>query len=121
LGLPPKAISFENSIMQKEYRGQRTPQGTLVMVDGRPLNPRLDLYNHSPDGFEWGYSGSGPAQLALAILADHFGHDQLALANYQAFKFAVRAGIEADQWTLTSADVSGALQKIFDRDLAGPA
>ena len=26
---------------------------------------------HSPDGFEMGYSGSGPADLALAILADH--------------------------------------------------
>ncbi len=38
----------------------------------RPLGPRLDLANHSPDGFSWGYGGSGPAQLALAILADHF-------------------------------------------------
>jgi uncharacterized protein (DUF2249 family) len=36
-----------------------------------PLPPRNDLYNHSPNGFEWGYGGSGPAQLALAILADH--------------------------------------------------
>lgn len=25
------------------------------------------VHNHSPDGFSWGYSGSGPAQLALAI------------------------------------------------------
>jgi len=28
------------------------------------------LWNHSPDGFEWGYGGSGPAQLALAIYQD---------------------------------------------------
>lgn len=42
-------------------------------VGHRPELPlRLDLYDHSPTGFEWGYSGSGPAQLALAILADHF-------------------------------------------------
>jgi hypothetical protein len=27
---------------------------------------------HSPDGIEWGYPGSGPADLALSILADHF-------------------------------------------------
>jgi len=34
---------------------------------GRPSPaPRSDLRNHSPNGFEWGYSGSGPAQLALA-------------------------------------------------------
>ena len=43
-------------------------------VDGRTyeLNPRLDLANHSPSGFEWGYGGSGPSQTALAILADWF-------------------------------------------------
>lgn len=40
---------------------------------GYPLPLRLDLFNHSPDGFEWGYGGSGPAQLALAILADFLG------------------------------------------------
>lgn len=27
---------------------------------------------HSPTGFETGYGGSGPADLALSILADHF-------------------------------------------------
>ena len=36
----------------------------------RLLDPRYDLQNHSPDGFAWGYEGSGPAQAALAILAD---------------------------------------------------
>ena len=48
------------------------------------------LYNHSPDGFEWGYHGSGPAQLALAILADYLSHrgipTSLALQPYQEFK-----------------------------------
>lgn len=28
---------------------------------------------HSPTGFEMGYGGSGPADLALSILADYFG------------------------------------------------
>ena len=31
----------------------------------------LELVNHSPSGFEWGYGGSGPAQLALAFLLDY--------------------------------------------------
>lgn len=41
-----------------------------VFVDGRPLavEPSLRIRNHSPTGFAWGYNGSGPAQLALAIL-----------------------------------------------------
>jgi hypothetical protein len=44
-------------------------------VNGDPLPPRLDLFNHSPAGFDWGYGGSGPAQLALAMLADALVHD----------------------------------------------
>ena len=50
----------------KRYAGRRQGYVVNVTVDGRRLNPRLDLWNHSPTGFEWGYSGSGPAQLALA-------------------------------------------------------
>jgi len=52
------------------------------------LDPRHDLRNHSPDGFAWGYGGSGPAQLALAILADALD-DREATRLYQRFKFDV--------------------------------
>ncbi len=46
------------------------------------------VINHSPDGFEFGYHGSGPAQLALAILLD-FTKDPVRSANlHQAFKDA---------------------------------
>jgi len=106
--------------MRKRYRGQRTDEGVMVTVNGLPLNPRRDLHNHSPDGFNWGYGGSGPAQLALAILADHLDNDGLALTNYQAFKSAVIAGLDGDEWTLSSENVSDILQEIFNRDLAGP-
>lgn len=54
------------------------------------LDPRTDLANHSPTGFSWGYGGSGPAQLALAILADSMG-DEAALEHYQGFKSEVVA------------------------------
>ena len=50
----------------KTYQGKRTGYAVDVTVDGRALDPRFDLWNHSPTGFEWGYGGSGPAQLALA-------------------------------------------------------
>lgn len=62
-----------------------------VFLDGKPLDPRPSqkVYNHSPDGFNWGYGGSGPAQLALAVM--------LALThkagNYQEFKSRVIAAI----------------------------
>mgnify|MGYP007071681871 CR=1 FL=1 len=39
------------------------------MEDGTPVAnvPWVATY-HSPDGFEWGYRGSGPADLALNVL-----------------------------------------------------
>jgi len=71
--------------------------GTVhVSCDGVPLNPRYDLANHSPDGFEYGYNGSGPSQLALAILANEFD-DEIALRHYQAFKFNYIALLERDK------------------------
>jgi hypothetical protein len=69
----------------------------------RPLDPRFDLRNHSPDGFQWGYGGSGPAQLALALLADATD-DETAQRYYQEFKFAVVARL-ADEWTVDAASI----------------
>ncbi len=87
------------------YEGVRTPAGTVVVrVDDadrvRPLPTRLDLRSHSPTGLEWGYSGSGPAQLALAILADAVGAEA-AQGCYQRFKFQMVAGLDQDRWELT--------------------
>jgi hypothetical protein len=44
---------------RKIYTGRRGPQGCVVwVIDGngerKSLNPRRDLRNHSPTGFEWG-------------------------------------------------------------------
>ncbi len=89
----------------KFYQGcppQNPPGAGVVMVDGTCLNPRYDLFDHSPDGFMWGYPGSGPTQLALAILAEEFD-DPFALANYQRFKRDVVAQLDQDKaWDMTS-------------------
>jgi len=117
----------------KIYHGHRDDSGTLVTVhdDGERdyvLPVRLDLYNHSPDGFEWGYQGSGPAQLALAILADAlkapsgkrppsiFDYDteeqerkdprMLAVRLHQQFKRRFIAGLDHDgPWTIVEQAV----------------
>jgi len=44
------------------------------------------VWNHSPDGFMWGYGGSGPAQLALAILLE-FTDEENAVRLHQGFKW----------------------------------
>jgi len=59
----------------KRYRGGRSLDGAVVAVDEKPLDPRYDLKQLSATGFEWTYEGAGPAQLALALLADHLGDD----------------------------------------------
>ncbi len=66
----------------------------------RPLDARFDLVNHSPTGFAWSYGGSGPAQLALAILADATGDDAFALGHYQDFKREIIAAMPAGDFTL---------------------
>ena len=98
----------------KRYEGRREGHAVDVSVNGRPLNPRLDLWNHSPTGFEWGYGGSGPAQLALALLADHLGNDERAMSFYQSFKFAVVAKLPKREWTLTTEQIEAALPSLAD-------
>jgi hypothetical protein len=46
---------------------------------------RNDIVRHSSK-LNWGYYGSGPAQLAFALLMDALGHASSAGQLYQAFK-----------------------------------
>jgi hypothetical protein len=93
----------------KQYQGTREGYAAVVTVNGQPLNPRLDLWNHSPTGFEWAYSGSGPAQLALALLADHLGDDDEAVNLHQDFKRIVIAHLPYRGWTLSGEQIQRAL------------
>lgn len=104
----------------KTYSGHRTEGGCAVTVtDGtgcRGLDPRFDLRKHSPTGFEWGYGGSGPAQLALALAADVLGNDEAALDVYQRLKFRVVGRLPADGWTLTEAELADTLRTLARPD-----
>ena len=111
--------------MQRIYYGRRSGDGSafvLVEQDGRKCRldpePSLALRRHSPTGFEWGYGGSGPAQLALALLLDHFGSADVAQQRYQDFKFAVVGRMPKDEWQLTDAEITMWLQNHQDNDEA---
>jgi len=69
----------------------------LVKLDDQALclQDSLKILSHSPDGFAWGYGGSGPSQLALAVLLKLFGKDT-ALKNYQNFKWDIIANLDID-------------------------
>lgn len=96
----------------RTYEGLRRGHHVDVSVNGRLLNARLDLWNHSPSGFEWGYGGSGPAQLALALLADHLGDDEKAVRLHQEFKRKVIASLPHDHWILTSHEIDLAIKSL---------
>lgn len=81
------------------------------------LNPCLDIRNHSPTGFSWGYSGSGPAQLALAIMVNEYGMDlDRHPVHYMLLKQHVIAGLPQNKtWRLTSKDIREAIEKIREQ------
>ena len=85
--------------MSTMYTGARTKLGVVVEVKIYDHKNRARTRNlrhipcHSPDGFEMGYEGSGPADLALAILVDYFG-EQPPQDGYQNPRFS--------QWTVKS-------------------
>lgn len=99
------------------FIGDRVPdQGGPALVyvvrgsDRKPLDPRNYIRDHSPDGFQWGYGGSGPAQLALAICCEVAGVPR-GRRVYQDFKARIVASLP-DHWELTRADVEREIVQI---------
>ena len=90
------------------YKGYRHSAGgpQLVVKNDDILSPAPSqrLWNHSPSGFQWGYGGSGPAQLALALLYDVTGDPELSVRLHQAFKRQFVA-LWGDTWEITDLDI----------------
>lgn len=93
IGIRDPDDALENEVYIETSRGER-----------KELPLCLNLRNHSPTGFEWGYMGSGPAQLSLAILDDLFG-SAFALKHYMRFKFEVVGKLRREGWTLTEETI----------------
>lgn len=100
------------------------PSAIVVQYDGQPLGPEASqvLMNHSPDGFEWGYCGSGSAQLALALALHHFKEvkrmpvplaESLALAFYQDLKERTTVIWDEDAWFLESRELEAILKLLW--------
>jgi hypothetical protein len=142
------------------YVGERTPERALLVFvratpDAGEVSPpsgqhrralpmRLGLMNHSPTGYECGYEGSGPAQLALAICAEHFKRhpiraesaallledfepretigDRMAVMVHQSFKRAIVAALpRVGGWTVTDEQVAQALDTLIAAQVAAHA
>ena len=95
----------------KIYEGARTIDGIRVLVDGKPLNERTDIWLFSTSGFEWAYAGDAPRQLALALLANYLKDDDLALHLSESFMNAVVTNLDND-WKLTGDEVAAVLESL---------
>lgn len=118
----------------KHYVGQRPPDDevgdcrVVVIEDGheRPLTPithhTQPFGTRNPQGaFEWGYGGSGPADLALSILCDVLGEkptDQDILWGeceawtlHQGFKWKFLAPADRAGFELAEADILAWVQE----------
>src|SRR6266851_5496944 len=103
------------------YQGRRYDQYKVeVTVDGTLLDRRLDLRSYAFEFDTGSFSWTGTAQLALALLADHFHRsegatkrtaDELALRLYREFRKKVIEVLEGDQFTLTSDQVAPQSQR----------
>jgi len=61
--------------------------------------PHLLLW-HSPDGFEWGYGGSGPAEFALNILYRFTCDREFSEQRHQEFKWEFVAKLPREGGTI---------------------
>jgi uncharacterized protein DUF6166 len=93
----------------KTYEGKRTIDGLVVTVDGKPLPEHHEVRQFTKRGFEWTYEGTSPQQLALAILFDHLGDKDRAIALSETYMKDVIANLDND-WTLTGDAIDGYLR-----------
>jgi hypothetical protein len=107
----------------KTYAGIRSEEGCTVSIEDElsalTLPPKLDLRSHSPTGFEWGYGGSGPAQLALALLADALGDDEAAVRLHQEFNWEVVAKLPGRSWELTEEVIRARASTLNEEERGG--
>jgi hypothetical protein len=96
----------------RTYCGIRYVDGTTaVTVDGQPLALRRDFRGQSATAFDWGYAGSGgPAQLALAILADHWADDEKVRRYYEPFVRCVISNLPSQAWCLTGEEIDSSFR-----------
>lgn len=98
-------------------KGKRINEGCIVVIKNNniavPLDAHNDLANHSSDGFEWGYSGSGPTQLAFAILFEYaktkFTEEveayKYARTHYISFRDDFIASIKSSELEISFAEI----------------
>ena len=97
------------------FKGQRLEHGVIVYHEKQVLSPEASqkLVNHSPTGFNWGYGGSGPAQLSLAILLSYTKDKDYSLRNYQKFLGDFISKIKSKEWEISNKQLADWIKKEY--------
>lgn len=101
--MPNNLHDLPTSVHLKGTRSGTAHDGReKVWLNGKPLSldESLKHCTKSPTGFNWGYNGSGPAQLAHEVCRQLYGLE-IAGKVYQGFKARHIATIDADVFDLT--------------------
>lgn len=88
------------------YRGERTPDGCRVTVDGAPLRPRFEL-SGAVGEFDWGFIGNG--QLSLALLSDLLGDPAKAKELCDECDREIVANLPRNHWSMTEEQLAHAV------------
>jgi hypothetical protein len=108
----------------KMYVGEHFGRDGVFVESGgkrKPLDPRFDVMRKCEDGFAWGRfidpktaslpvprssrpMHPGAAQLAFAILAEHYSNIEIARRAYLRFAYRVLADLNGDQPLMVTAD-----------------
>jgi hypothetical protein len=87
------------------------------------LDPKLRKRGElkSPNGWEWGYGGSGPSELARHLLAHATGQPRYLNRPdlYQKFKAAVVARFDRESWTLDAQRIRAWVRQVEAANPAG--
>jgi hypothetical protein len=90
------SVKLQNEVEMKRFIASGDDFGMSRTPEGASTNFPHVLVFHSPDGFEWGYAGSGPAETALNILFLVTGDSTLAWLYHQDYKFDVVGNIPGE-------------------------
>lgn len=91
-------------------------EGTSNLFELSP-NESFQIKMHSSNGFNWGYSGSGSAQLALAIVLLYVKDKEWIDRLYQNFKWEIIAGLPHGKDFQVTIDIGKWFYKYFKEEI----
>ena len=92
------------------YIGTRSIDGLNVTYAGVQLPQLIEAHCFCPAGFEWGYDGDAPRQLAFAVLMHRTNDQSLAINLTEKFTKEVISVLD-NAWVLDDAFIDKFVQE----------